>query len=163
VRRRFRVWVPELFGGGQGDLVLTDRDDLLESGVEVLVEPPSKKLQTLALLSAGERALAALALLLSFLEVRPSPFVLLDELDAPLDDVNVRRFIAAVLQVASKGRSQFILITHNKLTMEMAENLYGATMGEDGVSRLVSVRLEDRDEFGRRLEREVAAGGGASL
>ncbi len=163
VRRRFRVWVPELFGGGRGDLVLTDRDDLLESGVEVLVEPPSKKLQTLALLSAGERALAALALLLSFLEVRPSPFVLLDELDAPLDDVNVRRFIAAVLQVASKGRSQFILITHNKLTMEMADNLYGATMGEDGVSRLVSVRLEDRDEFGRRLEREVAAGGGASV
>jgi len=153
VRRHFREWVPQLYGGGRGDLVLTDRENMLESGVEILVEPPSKKLQTLALLSAGERALAALALVLAFLEVRPSPFVVLDEIDAPLDDANVGRFGTAVADLAGRGETQFILVTHNKATMEVAESLYGTAMGDDGVSRLVSVKLEDRKELQRELER----------
>ncbi len=156
VRRAFRDKIPGLFGGGRGDLVLTDRDNLLESGVEILVEPPSKRLQSLALLSAGERALSALALLLSFLEVRPSPFVVLDEIDAPLDDANVARFCAAVVALTALGRIQFVIVTHNKTTMEIADSLYGVTMGEDGVSRLVSVKLEDREELRRRLEREAS-------
>lgn len=159
VRRRFRDWVPELFGGGRGDLVLTDRETILDSGIEILVEPPSKKLQSLALLSAGERALAALALLLSFLDVRPSPCVILDELDAPLDDANVARFCVALQRLAARGQSQFILVTHNKVTMEVAECLYGAAMGEDGVSRLVSVKLEERDQLRKRLEQDDRRGG----
>jgi len=154
VRRAFREKVAELFGGGHGDLLLTDRDNLLESGVEILVQPPSKRLQSLSLLSAGERALAALALLLAFLEVRPSPLVVLDEIDAPLDDANVSRFCAAVTALAATGRTQFIVVTHNKATMEASEALYGVTMGDDGVSRLVSVRLEDRQAWSRRLGEE---------
>jgi len=156
VRRAFRDKVPDLFGGGRGDLILTNRDNLLESGVEILVEPPSKRLQSLALLSAGERALSALALLLSFLEVRPSPFVVLDEIDAPLDDANVARFCVAVVALTALGRTQFVIVTHNKATMEIADSLYGVTMGEDGVSRLVSVKLEDREELRRRLAREAS-------
>jgi len=156
VRRAFRDKIPDLFGGGRGDLILTNRDNLLESGVEILVEPPSKRLQSLALLSAGERALSALALLLSFLEVRPSPFVVLDEIDAPLDDANVARFCVAVVALTALGRTQFVIVTHNKATMEIADSLYGVTMGEDGVSRLVSVKLEDREELRRRLEREAS-------
>jgi len=155
VRRHFREWVPRLFGGGRGDLLLTDHENILESGVEIMVEPPSKKLQTLALLSAGERALAALALLLSFLEVRPSPFVVLDEIDAPLDDANVGRFGQAVAELAGHGLTQFILVTHNKGTMEVAESLYGTAMGDDGVSRLVSVKLEAVGD----LERDVGRAG----
>lgn len=158
VRRRFKDWVPELFAGGRGDLVLTDHDSILESGVEILIEPPSKKLQSLALLSAGERALAALALLLAFLDVRPSPCVILDELDAPLDDANVARFCTALDRLAARGQSQFILVTHNKVTMEVAESLYGATMAEDGVSRLVSVKLEEREQLGRQLEHDGGEG-----
>lgn len=155
VRRLFREKVPELFGGGRGDLILTDRGNLLDSGIEVLVEPPAKKLQSLALLSAGERALSALALLLAFLEVRPSPFVILDEIDAPLDDANVARFCSAVAGLVSRSSTQFIIVTHNKTTMELAEGLYGVTMGEDGVSRLVSVKLEDREAFRRRVMEEA--------
>jgi len=143
VRRVFRERTSELFGGGKGDLVLTDRDHILDSGVEVLVEPPSKKMQSLALLSAGERALAALALLLAFLDVRPSPFVVLDEIDAPLDDANVARIGSSVGSLAQSAGVQFIIVTHNKATMESAQALYGVTMGEDGVSRLVSVKLRD--------------------
>jgi chromosome segregation protein len=156
IRRAFRQRIPALFGGGRGDLLLTNRDSLLESGIEILVEPPSKRLQSLALLSAGERALSALALLLSFLEVRPSPFVVLDEIDAPLDDLNVTRFCAAVSAITSLGQTQFVIVTHNKATMEIADSLYGVTMGEDGVSRLVSVKLEDRDKLRRGLEREAS-------
>ncbi len=155
VRRAFREKIPELFGGGRGDLLLTNRDSILESGIEILVEPPAKKLQSLALLSAGERALSALALVLSFLEVRPSPFVILDEIDAPLDDANVARFCTAVSTLIGRTTTQFIIVTHNKTTMEISEALYGVTMGEDGVSRLVSVKLEEREAFKRRLEQEA--------
>lgn len=155
VRRAFREKISELFGGGRGDLLLTNRDSLLESGIEILVEPPTKKLQSLTLLSAGERALSALALVLSFLEVRPSPFVILDEIDAPLDDANVARFCAAVATVIGHTTTQFIIVTHNKTTMEISEALYGVIMGEDGVSRLLSVKLEEREAFKRRLEQEA--------
>lgn len=146
VRRAFREQVPRLFGGGRGELVLTDPDNLLDSGIEILVEPPSKRMQSLTLLSAGERALSALALVFSFLEVRPCPCVLLDEIDAPLDEANVARFAATLTSLAERGETQFIIVTHNKATMEISEALYGVTMGEDGVSRLVSVKLRDGDD-----------------
>lgn len=155
VRRAFRERVSQLFGGGKGDLILTDRDDLLGSGIDILVEPPAKRLQSLALLSSGERALAALALLLSFLESRPCPCVVLDEIDAPLDDTNVGRFATALTSLAGVRQTQFIVVTHNRATMEISEVLYGATMGEDGVSRLVSVKLEDAAALGDGLAEEA--------
>jgi chromosome segregation protein len=155
VRRAFRERISRLFGGGRGDLLLTDREHILDSGIEIAIEPPGKRLQSLALLSAGERALAALALMLSFLDVRPSPFVVLDEIDAPLDDANVARFGLSISELVGQVQTQFILVTHNKATMEVADSLYGVTMGEDGVSRLVSVKLEEREEFTRRMAREA--------
>jgi chromosome segregation protein len=155
VRRAFRERISRLFGGGRGDLLLTDREHILDSGIEIVIEPPAKRLQSLALLSTGERALAALALMLSFLDVRPSPFVVLDEIDAPLDDANVARFGESVSELVGQVQTQFILVTHNKATMEVADSLYGVTMGEDGVSRLVSVKLEEREEFTRRMAREA--------
>ncbi len=142
----------ELFGGGKTELILTDPSNLLETGVEVIVQPPGKKLQNMTLLSGGERALTASALLFALLLERPSPFVLFDEVDAPLDDTNVERF-ADVLREFSRN-SQFIVVTHNRATMEASDTLYGVTMQEPGVSRLISVRLADSIER-RRTGNEV--------
>ncbi|HEY3413818.1 MAG TPA: chromosome segregation protein SMC [Armatimonadota bacterium] len=142
VQIEFGVVFHRLFGGGITRLALTDPDDVLETGIEIIVQPPGKKLQNLQLLSGGERALTAAALLFAFLKVKPSPFVVLDEVDAPLDEANVGRF-AVVLKEFSEN-SQFIVITHNRGTMEAAHALYGVTMQEPGISRLVSLRLEDR-------------------
>ncbi|HOP80189.1 MAG TPA: AAA family ATPase, partial [Armatimonadota bacterium] len=144
VAEHFDYMFKRLFGGGRTELVLTDPSNLLETGVEVIVQPPGKKLQNLLLLSGGERALTASALLFSLLMVRPSPFVMFDEVDAPLDDSNVERF-AEVLREFSKD-SQFIVVTHNRATMEAADTLYGVTMQEPGVSKLISVRLTDEAE-----------------
>jgi chromosome segregation protein len=130
----------ELFGGGRGQMLLLDPENVLESGVEILAQPPGKRLQNLHLLSGGEKALTALALLLAIFRYRPSPFCVLDEVDAPLDDMNVVRFSRQVVQMSQ--RTQFILITHNKATMEVADVLYGVTMEEPGVSKVVSVRLQ---------------------
>ena len=130
-----------LFGGGKTDLVLTDPDDLLETGIDVLVQPPGKKRQNLALLSGGERALTAAALLFAFLKVKPSPFCVLDEVDAPLDGANVERFAALLREFGV--RSQFIIITHNPTTMEAAPLWYGVTMQEPGISRVLSMAVPD--------------------
>ena len=141
VNARFRELFPQLFNGGQAELRLTDENDLLETGIEVVAQPPGKKLQNVTLLSGGEKALTAVALIFSIFQIKPSPFCLLDEVDAPLDDANIGRF-NDIVETMSKT-SQFIIITHNKRTMEIADNLYGITMEEPGVSKLVSVCMKE--------------------
>lgn len=143
VNESFKTLFPRLFKGGKAHLVLTDEENILESGVEILAQPPGKKLQSVTLMSGGEKALTAVAFIFSIFLIKPSPFCLLDEVDAPLDDVNVDRFNDMIRQMM--GHSQFILITHNKRTMELADTLYGVTMQEPGVSRLVSVKLGGRE------------------
>ena len=145
VRDHFGEVFKALFGGGKANLVLTDPDDLLNSGVDILAQPPGKKLQHLSLLSGGERALTAIALLFAILKVRPVPFCVLDEVEAALDDANVDRY-ADFLKDFSHD-TQFIVVTHRKGTMEKADVLYGVTMQESGVSKLVSVRLEETNEL----------------
>ena len=140
VRTNFRSLFTTLFQGGEADLVLTDEHNLLESGIDILVQPPGKKLQNITLLSGGEKALTAIAVLFAFFMVKPSPFCLLDEVDAPLDEANVGRFIRLVKEFSAK--TQFIIITHNKRTMEMADVIYGVTMAQLGVSSLISMKLE---------------------
>jgi chromosome segregation protein len=131
---------PRLFGGGHAYLELTG-EDILETGVTVMARPPGKRNSTIHLLSGGEKALTAVALVFSIFELNPAPFCMLDEVDAPLDDANVGRF-SRLLQDMSE-RVQFIYITHNKGTMEIAEQLVGVTMHEPGVSRLVSVDIDE--------------------
>ncbi|MEC1931022.1 chromosome segregation SMC family protein, partial [Bacillus amyloliquefaciens] len=145
IRSQFNDVFRSLFGGGRAELKLTEPNDLLNSGVDIIAQPPGKKLQNLNLLSGGERALTAIALLFSILKVRPVPFCVLDEVEAALDEANVFRF-AQYLKKYS-GDSQFIVITHRKGTMEEADVLYGVTMQESGVSRMVSVKLEETKEF----------------
>lgn len=143
ISSHFESVFQSLFGGGRAELKLTDPNDLLHTGVEIVAQPPGKKLQNLGLLSGGERALTAIALLFSILKVRPVPFCVLDEVEAALDEANVARF-SQYLKAFSK-ETQFIVITHRKGTMEGADVLYGITMQESGVSKLVSVRLEDKE------------------
>ncbi|MCA0988045.1 chromosome segregation protein SMC [Guptibacillus algicola] len=145
IRTQFQQVFKELFGGGKADLVLTDPENLLSTGVDILAQPPGKKLQHLALLSGGERAFTAIALLFAILKVRPVPFCVLDEVEAALDDANVNRFARYLKQFSEK--TQFIVITHRKGTMEESDVLYGVTMQESGVSRLVSVRLEESKQL----------------
>ncbi len=140
INQNFGALFQELFGGGRGEMTLIDADDVLESGIDIIAQPPGKRLQNVLLLSGGEKAMAALALVLGIFHYRPSPFCLLDEVDAPLDEANVGRFVQKVLEMAES--TQFIVITHNKRTMEMARALYGVTMEEVGVSKLVSVKFE---------------------
>lgn len=141
IREQFKRVFRELFGGGQADLVLLDPDNMLDTGIEIVAQPPGKKLQNLSLLSGGERALTAIALLFSILNIRPVPFCILDEVEAALDEANVVRY-SEYLKKFSRN-TQFIVITHRKGTMEGADVLYGITMQESGVSKLVSVKLED--------------------
>lgn len=145
VREQFRVIFTELFGGGRADLQLSDPDDLLGTGVDVLAQPPGKTLQHLALLSGGERALTAITLLFAILKIRPVPFSVLDEVEAALDESNVSRF-ARYLRKFSR-ETQFIIVTHRKNTMEEADVLYGVTMQESGISNLVSVKLEESKQL----------------
>lgn len=141
VNAKFKEIFPRLFRGGQAELRLTDEEDLLETGIEIIVQPPGKKLQNVTLLSGGEKALTAVALIFSIFLIKPSPFCMLDEVDAPLDDGNISRFNEMVAEMSAV--SQFIIITHNKRTMEIADTLYGVTMEEPGVSKLVSVRINE--------------------
>jgi chromosome segregation protein len=141
VNAKFQDIFPRLFRGGQGELKLTDEADLLETGIEIVVQPPGKKLQNVTLLSGGEKALTAVALIFSIFLIKPSPFCMLDEVDAPLDDANIGRFNEMVREMAEF--SQFIIITHSKRTMEVADTLYGVTMEDPGVSKLVSVRFNE--------------------
>lgn len=145
IREHFEPVFRALFGGGKADLKLTNPGDLLNTGVEIVAQPPGKKLQNLGLLSGGERALTAIALLFSILKVRPVPFCILDEVEAALDEANVFRFSQYLKRFSEE--TQFIVITHRKGTMEEADVLYGVTMQESGVSKLVSVRLEDTKEL----------------
>ena len=143
IREQFESVFQQLFGGGKAELKLTDPDDLLNTGVEIIAQPPGKKLQNLGLLSGGERALTAIALLFSILIIRPVPFCILDEVEAALDEANVVRFSQYLKKFSEE--TQFIVITHRKGTMESADVLYGITMQESGVSKLVSVRLDDKE------------------
>ncbi len=136
---KFRTVLPRLFRGGEARLVLTNENNILESGVEIFVRPPGKKLDTVTLLSGGEKALVAVSLIFSLFLISPTPFCFLDEIDAPLDDANVGRFVQMVREM--REQSQFILITHNKRTMEAADCLYGVTMEEPGVSTVISVAM----------------------
>ncbi|WP_393964489.1 chromosome segregation protein SMC [Exiguobacterium sp. S22-S28] len=141
VREHFRETFQELFGGGEADLILVDPTDLLTSGIDIVAKPPGKKLQNLSLLSGGERALTAIALLFAILKTRPVPFCVLDEVEAALDEANVARFGEFVHQLARE--TQFIIITHRKGTMESADVLYGVTMQQNGISEVLSVKLEE--------------------
>ena len=140
INEYFREFFVELFGGGRGEMTLIEAEDILESGIEIVAQPPGKRLQNILLLSGGEKAMTAIALVMAIFKYRPSPFCLLDEVDAPLDDANVGRFVDKIASMSEK--TQFIVITHNKRTMEAARALYGVTMQEAGVSKVVSVKFE---------------------
>ena len=135
----FQSLFPRLFGGGRALLELTC-DNLLEAGILVMAQPPGKRNSTIHLLSGGEKAMTAVALVFAIFQLNPSPFCMLDEVDAPLDDLNVRRFCDLVKEMSQFV--QFLFITHNKVTMEMADHLIGVTMREPGVSRVVTVDVE---------------------
>jgi chromosome segregation protein len=141
VNRTFGEVFTRLFRGGEAEMRLLDEEDVLESGIEIVARPPGKRLQNLMLMSGGEKALTAVALLFALFRTKPSPFCILDEVDAPLDDVNTVRFVDLLKDLA--GETQFIVITHNKLSMEVASTLYGVTMEERGVSKLVAVEMEE--------------------
>ena len=150
----FRDRFPKLFGGGEAYLELTG-DDLLETGVRVMARPPGKRNSSIQLLSGGEKAMTAVALLLALFELNPAPFCMLDEVDAPLDDANVARYVDVIREMS--GRVQFIIITHNKITMELADQLHGVTMQEPGVSRLVSVDIQQAVDLAAKRETAEAA------
>jgi chromosome segregation protein len=139
INQHFGEIFRQLFGGGTAGLALIDEEDLLESGIDVMAQPPGKRLQNVMLLSGGEKALTAISLLFAIFQYKPSPFCILDEVDAPLDDANIGRFIRMLEGL--KEQTQFVLITHSRKSMEIADQLYGVTMEEPGVSKLVSVRL----------------------
>ncbi|MEK7705311.1 MAG: chromosome segregation protein SMC [Myxococcota bacterium] len=143
VNEMFQQLFPRLFRGGEARLELTESDDLLEAGVDIVVQPPGKKAQSVTLLSGGEKALTATALVFAIFLIKPSPFCILDEVDAPLDDANVGRFNELLREISKL--SQFIVITHNKSTMTEADRLYGITMEEPGMSKVVAVEFEERD------------------
>lgn len=143
IRKQFGTVFSKLFGGGRADLMLLDPEHMLETGIDIVAQPPGKKLQNLQLLSGGERALTAMALLFAILQVKPVPFCVLDEVEAALDEANVVRFAQYLREFSEQ--TQFIVVTHRKGTMEEADVLYGVTMEEGGVSKLVSVRLEDEE------------------
>ncbi|NDC63130.1 MAG: hypothetical protein EBZ59_03900 [Planctomycetia bacterium] len=140
VRVHFRELFERLFGGGQADIVLDPDTDLLETSVEIVARPPGKEPRNISLLSGGEKTMACVALLLSIFRSRPSPFCVLDEVDAALDEANVDRFVGVLRDFLSS--TQFIVVTHSKKTMATADTLYGVTMEESGVSKRVSVRFE---------------------
>jgi len=142
INENFNEVFKKLFGGGHAQLVLSDEENVLESGIEIIAKPPGKKLQNLSLLSGGERALTAIALLFGILKMKPAPFCVLDEIDAALDDANVERY--AEFLVDFSATTQFIIVTHRKGTMEVADCLYGVSMEDSGISKLVSVKLEDK-------------------
>jgi chromosome segregation protein len=141
VNASFQELFKRLFSGGHAELVMVGDGDVLESGVEIAARPRGKKPQAISMLSTGERSLTAIALLFALFKIRPSPFCVMDEVDAALDDANVGRFTEMVKEFSKD--TQFIIITHNKRTMEMADVLYGVTMEESGVSKLVSLRMSD--------------------
>ncbi|HKU41527.1 MAG TPA: chromosome segregation protein SMC [Polyangiales bacterium] len=147
VNARFQQMFPRMFGGGRAELRLTDAENLLETGIDIIAMPPGKKLTSIELMSGGEKALTAVSLIFAIFQYKPSPFCLLDEVDAPLDEANIERYCEMIRSMT--GRSQFILISHSKTTMESADVLYGVTMETPGMSKIVSVELRDRSESRR--------------
>jgi chromosome segregation protein len=147
VNGHFQTLFERLFGGGKAHLALAGDDDPLEAGLEVMASPPGKRLQNLSLLSGGEKALAALALLFAVFLTKPAPICVLDEVDAPLDDHNVDRFCALLDEIAANSSTRFLVITHHRLTMARMHRLFGVTMGERGVSQLVSVDMDAATEL----------------
>jgi chromosome segregation protein len=143
VEREFRGVFEALFPGGEGRLLLTDPDDMLTTGIEVEARPPGKKIKRLSLLSGGEKALAAIAMLVAIFRARPSPFYVLDEVEAALDDVNLRRLLGLLDQL--RAQSQLLVITHQKPTMEVADALYGVTMRDDGITTVISQRMRGQE------------------
>jgi chromosome segregation protein len=139
IKDNFQGTFSTLFGGGHATIALLDETDVLESGIEVIASPPGKRLQSVQLLSGGEKALAAIALMFAIFKYKPSPFCVLDEIDAPLDDANIGRFVEMLQSM--QEHTQFIIITHSRKTMEIADRLYGVTMEEPGVSKLISIEL----------------------
>ncbi|MFB6265085.1 MAG: chromosome segregation protein SMC, partial [Bradymonadaceae bacterium] len=146
VDEKFQTIFPEMYGGGSAQLRLSDPDDLLSTGVEIDVELPKERVQNVSLLSRGEKAITGASLIFSIFELKPTPFAVFDEVDAPLDEANVGRYVQRIRHLSQK--SQMIVVTHNRRTMEGADTLYGLTMQEQGVSKIVSVRL---DEVGEKL------------
>jgi len=153
VRINFQAMFAELFGGGKANLLLVDENDPLESGIEIVAKPPGKQLQSITLLSGGEKTMTATALLFSIYMVKPSPFCVLDELDAPLDESNINRFVRILQRFITQ--SQFVIITHSKRTMGMADALYGITMQDHGISKIVSVKFSPREETERKQREEA--------
>ena len=145
VNEKFKKVFQTLFEGGDASMVLTESEDLLDAGVDIVAQPPGKKLQNLNLLSGGEKALTAISLIFAIFLIKPSPFCLLDEVDAPLDDANVVRFNRLINSLTDNA--QFIVITHNKKTMEIGQRLYGVTMEEPGISKMVSVEFQQGAEM----------------
>lgn len=141
IRKNFKDIFKILFGEGRSDIILTDEGDILNTGVEIFVQPPGKRLQNMTLLSGGEKAMTACVLLFAMFLHKPSPFCFLDEIDAPLDDANIGRFCSILKDMSKKA--QFVIITHNQKTMEVADQLYGVTMQEPGVSKVISVKFEN--------------------
>ena len=139
INKNFGEVFSELFGGGKAELTLVDPENILECGIEIQAQPPGKKLQNMTLLSGGEKAFTAIALLFAILKINPAPFCVLDEIEAALDDVNVYRFAEYLRKFTNK--TQFLVITHRKGTMEVANTVYGITMQENGISKLLSMKL----------------------
>jgi chromosome segregation protein len=160
IRVNFQFMFTELFGGGRANLMLTDDSDPLESGIEIIAKPPGKQLQSVTLLSGGERTMTAVSLLFAIYMVKPSPFCVLDEMDAPLDESNITRFIKILDRFVDQ--SQFVTITHNKRTISRADMLYGVTMEEHGVSKLVSVRFNSTTDDRAKSEKSIAGAFGKS-
>ena len=140
INKNFSEVFKELFGGGNASLTLDDENNILECGIEITVQPPGKKLQNMMLLSGGEKAFTAIALLFAILKINPAPFCVLDEIEAALDDVNVYRYAEYLKKFSEK--TQFLVITHRKGTMEAADTVYGVTMEENGISKLLSMKLK---------------------
>ncbi len=153
IRENFANVFRRLFGGGRADLVMTEEGGVLDSGIDIVAQPPGKKPTHISLLSGGEKALTAISLLFAIFLRKPSPFCILDEVDAPLDDKNIERFKELVQEFAQT--TQFVIITHNKQTMALANTIYGVTMEEQGVSRVVSLRLDEVDEYDRSPQPEA--------
>ena len=147
VNRNFGTLFGHLFGGGEANLVLVESDDPLDAGLEILCQPPGKKLSTLSLLSGGEQTLTAMALIFAVFLANPAPICVLDEVDAPLDDANVTRFCDLLDEMTRRTDTRFLIITHHAMTMARMDRLFGVTMAEPGVSQLVSVDLKKAEQL----------------
>ena len=155
IQSNFQDLFRKLFGGGMADIILEDEADILESGIEIIARPPGKELRSISLMSGGEKTLTAVALLLAIFHTKPSPFCILDEVDAALDEANIGRFTTVLRDFLDQ--SHFIIITHSKRTMTVCDVLYGITMQESGISKRVGVRLEDWPDDGQAQPSAAAA------